>query len=148
MGACLRYLPGFPIALIAFSPDYATAALPVPNLNFNLFNYSFSTRRGARFIREAKECDRLIFSWSDNHDEWMALSIRNEVDGVITDDPKRFLELCASDVVREKSIRFTFKQTALWVFINFLVLATEIVLFFVKGPSRKLVKDALGGLNH
>ncbi|KAI1845361.1 hypothetical protein JX266_008456 [Neoarthrinium moseri] len=94
VAACIRFLPDFPITLIAYLPAYASAMLPFPNLNFNLYNYSFATPSGSRFRNQAKEHNRLVFSWSDNEEEWMAASIRNEVDGVITDDPERFLELC------------------------------------------------------
>lgn len=37
--------------------------------------------------------------WTVNERVWMKWSIRKEVDGVITDDPKLFLEIC--DEVRE-----------------------------------------------
>lgn len=31
-----------------------------------------------------------------NDEEWMKWSIKKEVDGVITDDPKKYLEVCDS----------------------------------------------------
>ncbi|KAM0812501.1 hypothetical protein AB5N19_12492 [Seiridium cardinale] len=43
---CLEYLPGFTVALITFSPVYASVILAIPNLVFNLFNFSFTTPRG------------------------------------------------------------------------------------------------------
>jgi phosphatidylglycerol phospholipase C len=135
------------MALNAWSPSLASALLPVPNLNFNVFNYSFATPSGSRLRQQAKQRGRLVFSWTDNADEWMVTSIRNEIDGVITDDPKRFLELCdqwspkAAQGV--KSIT-TVKETALWALGNFLVLATEIVLWFMKGSPRSQVKKTLG----
>ncbi len=35
-----------------------------------------------------------MFVWTVNKEMWMEWSIRHEVDGVISDDPKRFLEVC------------------------------------------------------
>ncbi|KAI1129635.1 PLC-like phosphodiesterase [Nemania abortiva] len=151
VAGCLRYLPGFPITLIAFSPSYATAMLQVPNLNFNLFNYSFATPSGRRFLREAKQRGRLVFSWSDNQAEWMARSICNEVDAVITDDPKQFLELCgqsSSEVttgrIRTIAAKWSVKEIGLWILINFLVWVSETVSGVVRGSPRSQVKKILG----
>lgn len=96
---------------------------------------------------QAKERSRLVFSWTDNADEWMALSIRNEIDGVITDDPKRFLELCdqkSPKAAQKAKIAVTAKETMLWIVGNFLVLATEIVLWLMKGSPRSQVEKTLG----
>ncbi|KAK2599164.1 hypothetical protein QQS21_005354 [Conoideocrella luteorostrata] len=150
VSGCLRYLPGFPMALIAFSPPYATAMLAVHNLNFNLYNYSFATSRGLAFRRRALKQDRLIFSWSDNTDEWMVRSLENQVDGVITDDPKRFLEVCEqwsspNGKMRDGAGgRLSAKQTILWLIINFLVVVGEVVTGLVRGSPRTQVKRALG----
>lgn len=49
---------------------------------------------GNAFLRDLKVADRLIFFWTVNEEVWMKASIRKKVDGVITDDPKKFLEVC------------------------------------------------------
>ncbi|KAL3481751.1 PLC-like phosphodiesterase [Aspergillus californicus] len=151
VSACLRHIPGFPMALTAFSPPYATAMLEaLPDLNFSLFNHGFATRRGSRFRKRAREQSGMIFSWTDNADEWMALSIRNQVDGVITDDPKRFMELCShwegkgeSKAVREKASQSTIRQSILWAILNLLVRILEFVSVVTKGSQRSQVKKAL-----
>ncbi|KAI4866736.1 PLC-like phosphodiesterase [Hypoxylon rubiginosum] len=147
LAACLRFLPDFPVALTAYSPAYAAALLPLPNLHFSLFNVSFATPSGRRFLREARRARRLVFSWSDNADEYMALSLRNEVDGAMTDDPARFLELCgrwSEDGVRERVGRPTAKQAVLWVVFNVLVWVAEISLRLRKGSPRARVEKELG----
>lgn len=146
----MRHLPGFPMSLIAFSPPYATAMLPVPHLNFNLYNYSFATSRGSDFLKRAKRHDRLIISWSDNTDEWMVKSLANEVDGVITDDPKRFLELCgqwsrSNGMMKDvASQRLSAKESILWLIINFMVVVWELVTALIQGSPRTQAKRALG----
>ncbi|KAH6652389.1 PLC-like phosphodiesterase [Truncatella angustata] len=147
VAACLRTLAEFPMSLIAWSPSLVSALLPVPNLNFTMFNYSFATPSGSRLRQQAKQRSRLVFSWTDNADEWMVSSIRNEIDGVVTDDPKRLLELCdqkSPKAAQEVKSIITAKETILWVVGNFLVLATEIVLWFTKGSPRSQVKKTLG----
>ncbi|KAI1323147.1 PLC-like phosphodiesterase [Xylariaceae sp. FL0255] len=146
VGACLRLLPGFPVALIAFSPDYASAMLSVPNLNFNVFSRTFATARGNRFVKEAKKLQRLTFSWTDNEDEWMAFSIQNGIDGVITDDPKRFLEVCeqwTSDDVRKAASGFRVKQLILYFIINILIRLAETVAWLKDGSPEFRVKRAV-----
>jgi phosphatidylglycerol phospholipase C len=51
--------------------------------------------RGSALLREMKEksADRSILLWTVNEESWMKWSIRQGVDGVITDDPKKYLEV-------------------------------------------------------
>ena len=49
---------------------------------------------GSRFIKSVRKSGRSLFLWTVNDEEWMEWSIRKESDGVITDDPKLFLEVC------------------------------------------------------
>ncbi|KAI0553293.1 PLC-like phosphodiesterase [Xylaria curta] len=146
VAGCVRYLPNFPIALIAFSPLYTTAMLKVAGLNFNLFNYSFATSRGSHFLREAKQCRRFIFSWTNNNTEWMARSLRDEIDAVITDDPKGFLELRAKSNSNEIRIaaRWSVKEITLWILLNVLTWAWEIMFRIRKGSPKAEVKKLLG----
>jgi phosphatidylglycerol phospholipase C len=48
---------------------------------------------GNAFLRDARKANRLMFFWTVNEEAWMKWSIRKEVDGVITDDPKKYLEV-------------------------------------------------------
>jgi phosphatidylglycerol phospholipase C len=49
---------------------------------------------GTKFIRKAKAANRLIFAWTVNEEEWMEWSIKKGLDGVITDDPKLYRDVC------------------------------------------------------
>ncbi|KAI0124126.1 PLC-like phosphodiesterase [Xylariales sp. AK1849] len=145
--ACFKHLPEFPVALTTPSPAYASAMLAVPDLHFSLLNYSFATRRGNQFLLKAKNHARMVFSWSDNAEEWMALSIRNEVNGVITDNPKRFIELCDEwkyEAVRERASRSTIWEISFWAGININVWVTETISNFMQGSARKQIQKALG----
>ncbi|WDK20437.1 glycerophosphoryl diester phosphodiesterase [Colletotrichum graminicola] len=89
-------LPAYPLALISWSPIYAREFLSAsqPNLSFNMFQKALVGPVGQRFIRDVQEADRRLFAWTVNDEEWMEWSIRAGVDGVITDDPELFLEVC------------------------------------------------------
>jgi phosphatidylglycerol phospholipase C len=140
-------MPDFPVALTTFSPTYATAMLEVqPNLHFSLFNHSFATGRGSRFRKQARKTSRKVFSWSDNGAEWMARSIRNQVDGVITDDPDRFLKLCSQwgdDNAREKASKSSIRQMILWMSLNAGILLFELISVVMKGSPSSQVKRAI-----
>ncbi|KXH58282.1 glycerophosphoryl diester phosphodiesterase [Colletotrichum salicis] len=89
-------LPTYPISLISWSPLYARNFLTPkqPNLSFNMFQKSLVGPVGKLFIRDVKKHNRQLFVWTVNDEEWMEWSIRAAADGVITDDPELFREVC------------------------------------------------------
>lgn len=50
---------------------------------------------GSAFMCEVEKADRSLFLWTVNDEQTMKWCISKEVDGVITDDPKKYLELDA-----------------------------------------------------
>jgi len=90
---CDKYLPGFPIAYIGFDIFYAHRFLQVPNVSFNILQKVLIGPAGDRFLRDARAADRAVFVWTVNEPRMMRWSIRKEVDGVITDDPAKFIKV-------------------------------------------------------
>src|SRR6266498_3231041 len=91
---CTEYLPNFPITHIGFSTCYARRFLKVPNVSFNMLQKVMMGPIGAKFLADVKAADRQIFLWTVNEENMMRWSVRREVDGVITDDPEKFKEVC------------------------------------------------------
>ncbi|KAG8623599.1 hypothetical protein KVT40_008575 [Elsinoe batatas] len=89
-----KYLPGFPISHIGFSLPYARQFFKVPNVSFNMLCPILQAPGGSRFIRDCKEADRPVFAWTVNTEDKMDWCIRKKLDGVITDDPEKFLQYC------------------------------------------------------
>ena len=89
-----RYLPDFPIAHIGFSTSYARQFLHVPNISFNMLLPILQAPGGRKFIRDVKAEGRPIFAWTVNVEPKMEWCIRRKLDGVVTDDPKLFREVC------------------------------------------------------
>ncbi|KAL1863804.1 hypothetical protein Plec18170_000644 [Paecilomyces lecythidis] len=114
---CAKYLPEYSVTHIGFSVDYARQFLKVPRVNINMLQMLLIGPRGSALVREVKtqKPDRSILLWTVNEESWMRWSIRQEVDGVITDDPKKYLEVCKSYNASEK-IRHSWKSwyTVLW----------------------------------
>ncbi|KAI9900304.1 hypothetical protein N3K66_004566 [Trichothecium roseum] len=117
--ACQRLLPAYPLAHTSFFLPYAGHFLPrVPGLGFNLFYRSLHGPLGAYFLRRAAAEGRRVFAWTVNDEEWMEWCVRKNlplargspagegkggtsydragvlIDGVVTDDPALFLEVC------------------------------------------------------
>ncbi|KFY22435.1 hypothetical protein V491_02805 [Pseudogymnoascus sp. VKM F-3775] len=90
---CLKYLPGFPITHIGFSISYARQFLKVPNVSFNMLQKAMVGPWGDQFLAECKALNRPVFLWTVNEEKWMKWSINKGVDGIITDDPKKYLEV-------------------------------------------------------
>jgi hypothetical protein len=91
---CHEYLPGFPISHIGFSTCYARKFIQVPNVSFNMLQKVLLGPIGSRFIRDVKKANRPLYVWTVNDTNLMKWSIQKDLDGVITDDPKKFNQIC------------------------------------------------------
>ncbi|PGG97784.1 hypothetical protein AJ79_09082 [Helicocarpus griseus UAMH5409] len=94
LSLCHKYLPSFPVALISYSLLYARQFLGIPNISFNIKQKALMGPGGTQFLAEVKDAQRQIFVWTINEESFMRWSTRNEVDGVITDDPELFQGVC------------------------------------------------------
>ncbi|KAK8115162.1 hypothetical protein PG999_007231 [Apiospora kogelbergensis] len=152
---CQQILPDFPLAHIGWSLSYARELLSVPKMNFNMFVYSLVGPHGTRFLQAARDAGRSVFVWTVNDDDWMRWSIRKGVDGVITDNPERFLQICRDwpddedeqaahhhqiwhflDLRRPKPLLFL-------MLFRLLALAVATVAFVKAGTPRQRVHKAL-----
>jgi phosphatidylglycerol phospholipase C len=102
---CTKYLPGFPITHIGFSIEYARQFLKVPGVSFNMLQQIMVGPFGNSMLRDIRKAKRSIFLWTVNDEKVMKWSIRKEVDGVITDDPKKYLEVCRT--YQEEAVHFS-----------------------------------------
>ena len=129
---CDEHLPGYPISHIGFSTTYARLFFPVPNVSFNMLQVPLMGPIGSAFIRKAKMLNREIFAWTVNDEKKMRWCIRRELDGVITDDPKKFLDVCEDYMADGERIeRFSVKEVAHMLRIH-LFLFVVTIIFKVK----------------
>lgn len=89
-----HYLPSFPITHIGFSTSYARQFFKAPNVSFNMLLPILMAPGGKKFIRDAQALGRPVFAWTVNVEDKMEWCIRRNLDGVCTDDPKLFLDVC------------------------------------------------------
>lgn len=94
LSLCVKYLPSYPVAYIGFSTCYARQFLKVPNVGFNMFAKTLYGPIGTRFIRDVQKAKRPLYFWTVNEPGVMKWSICKGADGVITDDPKLFNDVC------------------------------------------------------
>lgn len=94
LSPCFHYLPNYHITHIGFNTIYARQFLKIPGVSFNMLQKAMTGYLGRSFLRDVREQGRAIFLWTINDKEVMKWSIRKQVDGVITDDPKKYLEVC------------------------------------------------------
>ena len=116
---CVQYLPGFPVMHIGFSAPYARHFLTVPNVGFNMLLPTLVAPGGRKFLRDVRAKHRQVLAWTVNTEERMEWCIRRKLDGVITDDPKLFLEVCEKhdESKREALMPISFKamMDILWI---------------------------------
>lgn len=117
-----HYLPTFSITNISFSPAYSRQFLSLPNVSFNMLQQSLVGPIGSRFVRDAKAAGRPLFHWTVNQDDYMRWSIKHGADGVITDNPKRFLEVCDEWEHGKRKIHFNRKQWFQILWLNSMII--------------------------
>lgn len=133
---CAEHLPTFPITHIGFSIPYARKFLSVPNVSFNMLQKTLMLPFfGARFIRDVKAKGRPLYVWTVNEEDMMRWSINKEVDGVITDDPKRFLEVCDEWEQGKRKINISWGQWMMAAWINFMVLVFGTIFWWKYSSS-------------
>ena len=121
---CTEFLPGFPVSNIGFASCYARQFISVPNVSFNMLQKVLLGPIGTSFIRDVKKAGRPIFDWTVNDVNLMKWSIQKQMDGVITDDPKLFNEICDNwQFEEEKIARVNLVQLAytLWLYVMIMV---------------------------
>ncbi len=138
---CSKYLPTFPISHIGFSIPYARQFLSVPNVSFNMLQKTLLVPYfGKRFIRDAKDKGRPIFAWTVNEEDMMRWCISKGLDGVITDDPKKFLEVCDDWERGKRDIHISLTQWMMVLWINLMVLAFGGIFWWRHGGMGKQKK--------
>jgi phosphatidylglycerol phospholipase C len=122
--------------------------LEVPGVGFNMLQHAMVGPFGNAFLRDVKKAKRSIFLWTVNEETWMKWSIRKEVDGVVTDDPKKFLEI--SEQWNGEKIHLPLKQWGFALWMNILVVVFSPLFWWrygVKvdaGNGRKEFKSSEG----
>lgn len=136
LALCADVLPGFPVALIGFSTAYARRFLTVPNVAFNMLYDVLVGPLGAGFLRAAKKKGRPVFAWTVNDKKKMRWCVRKELDGVVTDDPQKFMEVREEfETGKVGSETWTWKEYMLITRINLLVFMFSWVFMWKFGVS-------------
>ncbi|KAI9748676.1 MAG: hypothetical protein M1815_003033 [Lichina confinis] len=119
---CYYYLPGFPVTHIGYNICHARQFFKVPNVSFNMLQMVLMGPTGSSFLKDARAAGRPVFAWTVNDDALMRWSIRKGIDGVITDDPKQFLDVCSTYDIHEGAERLPLRQYAFIAWINLMAL--------------------------
>ncbi|KAI1418730.1 PLC-like phosphodiesterase [Hypoxylon sp. FL1857] len=151
-----EYLPELWIAHVGFSGIYARAlAAHVSGLSFSMQRYMLAMPvTGSRFIRDMKQSGNPIHVWTVNDEDWMEWSIRKELNGVVTDDPKLFLEVCRRATEKEaegqsrrsivRSLRIVRRDLYDWVRYLLFIVVLMTIYFFRNGLPWTQVRKTLG----
>ncbi|KAI4191411.1 MAG: hypothetical protein L6R41_000062, partial [Letrouitia leprolyta] len=137
-----RYFPTYSITNISFSPSYSRQFLAIPNVSFNMLQKALFGPAGSRFRRDVRAARRPLYIWTVNEVAGMSWCIKNEVDGVITDDPKRFLEFCDEWQQGNREVPFNRNQWLSILWVNFLIYVFHFLFWWrfgkLPGSKRKL----------
>jgi len=137
---CAKYLAGFPITHIGFSLVYARQFLKVPNVSFNMLQKIMMGPFGKRFLKDARKAKRPVFVWTVNEEAEMLWSIQKDLDGVLTDDPKKYLEVCDNYDETATSPKIPLSTYANLIWINILVVLFSLLFRYRYGFKVDMVK--------
>ena len=157
---CAKYLPSFAITHIGFSLAYARQFLSVPNVSFNMLQATLvSPYFGPRFLKDAKAKGRPVYAWTVNEVSAMRWSISKGLDGVITDDPKKFLEVCDDWERGKREISFPLKSWVMIMWVNIMVMVFGSIFWWKhgrmdrqqlkrkgEGQARSFIESQKGGM--
>lgn len=116
--AAMTHLPGYPITNIGFSIPYSRQFLAVPNISFNLLLAALVSPSGRRFIAQAQAQNRPIYAWTVNDEVGMDWCVRKGLDGVITDDPKKYIAFRDGWEEGSTPLKWSWKTVMMYVRIN------------------------------
>lgn len=146
-----QYLPGFPIMHIAFSTTYARQFFRVENVGFNMMFYALLMPGGRKFLRDAQEkYRRKMLSWTINGDDNMKWCIRRGLDGVVTDEVEKYMDLAESfDENLEPEPWLPVSPKVLWTALKAYVWVRILLVFYGRrlepgaktGPGKAKVED-------
>lgn len=74
--------------------SYARQFLQVPRISFNINQCILMGPLGRGFLQEAFAAQRKVYLWTVNEPNLMRWGIRHGVDGIITDDPALYRQVC------------------------------------------------------
>jgi glycerophosphoryl diester phosphodiesterase len=120
----LNHLPSFSVIHIGFSLSYSRHFFSVPNVSFNMLLAMLMAPGGKKFLRDAREVHhRLVYAWTVNEKDKMEWCIRRKLDGVVTDDVGKFLEVCerfdeSRRVRLEISLRGYFDMVMIYAWVS------------------------------
>ncbi|KAI3174374.1 hypothetical protein DTO046C5_2806 [Penicillium roqueforti] len=89
-----KHLPLCAVTLICVDVSYARQFLQVPLISFNINQKILMGPLGRGFLDEARAARRKVYVWTVNSPNLMRWCIRHEIDGVISDEPGRFRQVC------------------------------------------------------
>ncbi|KAH7026106.1 PLC-like phosphodiesterase, partial [Microdochium trichocladiopsis] len=152
-----KYLPAFPLANVTWSPFYAGAvAEAVPDAALSVHRLALYSPFGQLLMRRVRRSgNHPLYSWTINEESWMEWAIRRRLDGIITDDPKLYLEVCKryrreSGLQRARrrwSLHNTRQALHAWFEVLYFIWAFFVggLVAFKKAFNPRLVSGELGG---
>ncbi|KAJ6124542.1 hypothetical protein N7471_011859 [Penicillium samsonianum] len=114
-----KHLPRYAVTLICLDLSYARQFLQVPLISFSINQMILMGPLGRGFLDEARAARRRVYVWTVNAPNLMRWCIRHEIDGVISDEPGRFRQVCEGWEKEHKGVlsvpnpnldRITFRQ--------------------------------------
>lgn len=83
-----------------------------------------------------------MFAWTVNEEDMMKWCIKNGMDGVLTDDPTKFLEVCEDWERGKRDFQISWGQWLMILWINSMVLLFGAIFWWKHGGMGKSKKES------
>jgi phosphatidylglycerol phospholipase C len=119
--------------------------LKVPNVSFNMLQKIMVGPFGDAFLKDVRKAKRPVFLWTVNDEPSMKWSIYKKVDGVITDDSKKFLEV--GETYQGERVNLPVSSLIFIAFVNLMVTVFGALFRYRFGPKaeQRKARAALRG---
>jgi glycerophosphoryl diester phosphodiesterase len=142
---CKKYLPDFPVSYITIFTVSASKFLNVPNISFNMLQFSLLGPLGSSFIKSAQKKDRPVYAWTVNDEKKMQWGIAKGLDGIVTDDPKKFLEVRKKwEMEGTRKVGFTLREWVKILQMQVLIFVFGTYMRWKMGMNRPIAREFVG----
>lgn len=140
-----EHLPGFPMMHIAFSTTYARQFFKVDNIGFNMMFYALLMPGGKKFLHDAQKVyRRKVLAWTINGEDNMKWCIRRGLDGVVTDEVEKYLDVAESfDEEEESEPWMPVALSTMWTAMKSYVWVRVLLVFYGRkvGLNEKVINE-------
>ena len=99
---------------------------------------------GSSFLRDTKHLNRPLMVWTVNDEYMMKWAISKGVDGVVSDDPKKYLQVCRDWEQGKREMKLTMGRVVMVLWFNLMVFIFGLIFWWKHGRKTQIPNGRVG----